>query len=262
MSQSDASGPGTVTTEVTLHGDEWELKARVTVPAGPATLTDLLPLARTLADTVVDATRQEVERAGTAVSCRAGCGACCRNLVAISGVEARRLHQLLLLMPAERRAHVRARFDAARQTLQSAGLLEPLLDTTDWTEDDYDERYHRYFRLGLACPFLENESCSIYEERPITCREYLVTSSPGRCAQPETGPITRVVLPLRVFNAVARWQAPPSRHLNERWVPLVTALEWAEQHPDDPPPKPGKELLRQLLVLLSEKPGGSGEPPD
>ena len=63
-----------------------------------------------------------------------------------------------------------------------------------------------------------------------------------------------MVLPLRVFNALARWQVAPSRHLNERWVPLVTALDWARLHPDDPPPKPGRELLRELLVLLSEKP--------
>ena len=36
-----------------------------------------------------------------------------------------------------------------------------------------------YFQLGIPCPFLEEESCSIYHDRPITCREYLVTSPPA-----------------------------------------------------------------------------------
>jgi Fe-S-cluster containining protein len=254
MSDSEDGRRRTVTTEITLGSDDWQLRARLDVPAGPATLAELLPAARSLSDTVVHATRQALEQAGTPVSCRAGCGACCRNLVAISEVEARRLHALVRQMPEDRRARLAERFAGARRTLEAAGLLEALLDTDEWTEAEYDRRYRDYFALRLACPFLEDESCSIYDERPITCREYLVTSPPEHCSHSETRPITRVRLPLRLFNAVARWQVPPSRHLNERWVPLITALDWAERHPDDPPPLPGKELLRELLALLSEKP--------
>ncbi|MEO8777051.1 MAG: YkgJ family cysteine cluster protein [Rhodanobacter sp.] len=39
-----------------------------------------------------------------------------------------------------------------------------------------DEVSHRqlgidYLRQGVACPFLEQESCSIYDERPLACRK-------------------------------------------------------------------------------------------
>jgi hypothetical protein len=34
----------------------------------------------------------------------------------------------------------------------------------------------RYFLQGVACPFLEAESCGIHPDRPLACREYLVTS--------------------------------------------------------------------------------------
>jgi hypothetical protein len=63
--------------------------------------------------------------------------------------------------------------------------------------------------------------------------------------------VQRVRLPLRVFNAVARWQVPPQEYFLERWVPLILAPEWAEAHPDDPPPKSGPELLRELLDHLA-----------
>ena len=36
----------------------------------------------------------------------------------------------------------------------------------------------------------------------------------------------------------------------ECWVPPILAPEWAQAHPDDPSPKPGPELLRELLANL------------
>ena len=107
--------------------------------------------------------------------------------------------------------------------------------------------------LGIACPFLEDESCSIYEERPITCREYLVTSPPEYCARVGSEGVRRVRLPLRVFNAVARWQVPPQEHFLERWVPLILAPEWADEHPETESARPGPELLTQLFGKLTGK---------
>jgi hypothetical protein len=97
---------------------------------------------------------------------------------------------------------------------------------------------------------IEGESCSIYQERPITCREYLGTWPSKYCARLDLEGVRRVRLPLRVFNAVARCQVPPIEHFLECWVPLILAPEWAEAHPDDPPPKPGPEILRELLANL------------
>jgi Fe-S-cluster containining protein len=36
----------------------------------------------------------------------------------------------------------------------------------------------------MPCPFLEDESCSIHPDRPLVCREYLVTSPAELCAGP------------------------------------------------------------------------------
>jgi hypothetical protein len=44
------------------------------------------------------------------------------------------------------------------------------------------------------------------------------------------------------------------------WVPLVLAPEWADNHPEEPSPRPGTEWLREVLERLTGQkiptPGG------
>src|SRR5438046_326137 len=91
----------TVNLEATIGA--CELKMSVTVPAGPTRLDDLVPLLQILSDNVVAAAEREGEQQGKCVSCRKGCGACCRQLVPISPVEARDVARLVEEMPAPRR---------------------------------------------------------------------------------------------------------------------------------------------------------------
>jgi len=235
---------------LTIEGEHFRMTSSVTVPAGPVQVSDLLPLARALSDAIVRETCQAVKDAGEKISCTSGCGSCCRNLVPISEVEARCTHDVVEKLPEPRHSHVRARFAEARQRLERTGLLDKLLAADRLTNEDYTALVGTYFQHGIPCPFLEEESCSIYQERPIACREYLVTSPPECCAKLGSEGVQQVRLPLRLFNAVARWQVPPQEHFLERWVPLILAPEWAEAHPDDPPPKPGPELLQELLDHL------------
>ena len=243
----------TVTTDISIKGDGWKLSARVTVPTTLTDAGEMLPLARAISDSIVRETTNVVERSGETVSCKANCGACCRHLVAISEVEARRIGEVVASMPEPRRQVILSRFSDARNRLDDAGLLERLADAEQITGDEYGPLALNYFKQGIACPFLENESCSIYDERPVTCREYLVTSPPGNCSRPEENNVSRVNMPLKVFNAIARWQGAPAANFKERWTPLILAPEWAEQHPADPPNKTGKQLLKDLLHHLSTK---------
>jgi Fe-S-cluster containining protein len=247
------------TVDLTLEGPQWELRGRMTVPTGPSRLDDLLPLARGLSDALVGETIRAVEQSGECISCKAGCGACCRQLVAISEVEARRIGKVVAQLPSPRRAVVEARFAEARRRLGESGLLQDLQDTEKVSDSGYGTLASAYFHQGIACPFLEEESCSIYEERPITCREYLVTSPAENCASPTSENIRRVKMLRPVFNAVARWQVGPSEHFLERWVPLILAPEWAADHPDDAPQRPGLDLLRELLNHMTADDGAPDE---
>lgn len=257
MQREPEADPGMATVEVTLDGEGWRFWGRMSVPTGPSRPDDLLPLARALSDAMVGETVRAVERSGECISCKAGCGACCRHLVAIPEVEARRIAGLLENLPEPRRSAVRVRFAEARRRLDEAGLLHDLRDTGTVTDPGYGALTVAYFAQQIACPFLEEESCSIYEERPITCREYLVTSPAENCSRPTPENIRRVKILMPVFSAVARWQVPPSEHFLERWVPLILAPEWAEDHPDDSPRVPGLDLLRELLDHLT----GTGDHP-
>ncbi len=225
------------------------LDAVLDVPAGPARIDDLVPALQALDDALVHQATRQAERAGRRVSCRAGCGACCRQLVPVSEVEARRLAQLVRGLPAAERAEVEARFARALDALASNGLLDRLRQPEALTDREERRRVGlEYFARGVACPFLVNESCSIHPDRPLACREYLVTSPAERCARPAPGIIDQVPMPTQLSQALMRFggaaePAPP------RWLPLVLALEAPPQVPDAPAARSGPELLRRILRL-------------
>src|SRR5262245_62928124 len=102
------------------------LDVALDVPAGPARIDDLLPALQTLDDALVRHAARQAERDGRRVSCRAGCGACCRQLVPVSEVEARRLAELVRGLPDAERAAVEERFTRALEALASNGLLARL----------------------------------------------------------------------------------------------------------------------------------------
>lgn len=243
--------PESVTASVELAGPEWQLRAKFTVPTGPTRLIQMLPLVQAFTDAVVDSAIKGVEAQGQRVSCTAGCGACCRQLVPISEVEARHVRDLIDGLPEPRRTEIRARFAEARRRLEEAGLLEKLLSRDRWTDGEGGSFGLRYFQQGIPCPFLEAESCSIYADRPVACREYLVTSPAENCARPTAETVECVKLPLKMWTAVARFDEapPPARFI--RWVPLILALEWAEEHAEEPPLRPGPDLLRELFEYLT-----------
>ena len=187
MDVPPSNGPETVTARFALRMPGGTLQAEMTVPTGPTRVDAILPMAQALADNLIALTLNVVEAEGRTVSCRAGCGACCRQLVPLAEAEARRIRDLVEAMPEPRRSQVRSRFAEALRRFAEAGLLETIRQT-----DILDEERHRqvgldYFRQHIACPFLEDESCSIHPDRPIACREYLVTSPPEHCAEPRRG---------------------------------------------------------------------------
>jgi Fe-S-cluster containining protein len=240
----------TVRATVDLAVGEYRLQATVSVPAGPTSLRTMLPVVQSLADGLVSIGERAVQDKGKTVSCKKGCGACCRQLVPITEVEARRLADLVKEMPEPRRTQIQARFAEARRRLQESGMLQRLLHRTGWSGEEFQRIGLEYFYLGIPCPFLEEESCSIHPDRPITCREYLVTSPAENCCRPTARNIDWVPLAVKLWRELARFDKvePGSPYL--RWVPLILIPEWAEEHPDDLPPRPGPEWLRELFERL------------
>jgi Fe-S-cluster containining protein len=250
MTPEHQNQPDSGTARVELSGQEWQLQATMTVPAGPTHLRQILPMVQELTNKVVDVAAHAAEQDGERVSCKKGCGACCRQLVPIAEVEARGISELVEKMPEPRRTAIRARFAEARRRLESSGVLTKLLEHNEWSDGDGRAIGLQYFSQGIPCPFLEEESCSIHPVRPIACREYLVTSPAENCSRPSADTVKMVPVPLKVWTALARFDEPSPGARFIRWVPLILALEWAETHPEEPPPRPGPDLLRQLFEHL------------
>lgn len=258
--QGSQNPPESVTAHVTLAGAEWQLRVKMTVPTGPVRLSEMLPMVREFADAVVGSAAKGVEAQGQKISCKVGCGACCRQLVPIAEVEARRLRELIEALPEPRRAAIRSRFSAARRRLEKAGLLEKLHHPDGWSNGEGRSLGLRYFQQGIPCPFLEDESCFIYAERPMACREYLVTSPAENCARPTAETVDCVNLPLKAWTAVARFDDVPPSARFIRWVPLILAPKWAEAHPNEPAPRPGPDLLRQFFDHVTGKGQSPAQP--
>ena len=88
-------------------------------------------------------------------------------------------------LPVERQHVLRSRIDSSQALLHEAGLLTPLHDVAEsqhpLTDDTLEPSNRAYYALRMPCPFLEDEHCTIYEERPAACRELLVTSAAELC---------------------------------------------------------------------------------
>lgn len=212
--------------QFTLRLGGEEVEVRETVPARVVRAADLLPLFQRLTDTVVGAVARQAERRGQRISCRAGCGACCRQPVPVAEAEAIHLAELVGRLPIERGERVRRRFAAALDALERAGCLGDVRRLPRVSDEAERRRVGLgYFRLQIPCPFLEEESCSIYPHRPLACREYLVVSPASRCSDP--GPqVERLAFPVRPSRLLYRFGDGLGKD-NARWVPLVLALVWA-----------------------------------
>lgn len=209
----------------------------VTVPSGRVPASDVVPALQGLVNSVVAAAEAGLAKSGGSVSCRKGCGACCRQLVPVSRTEGERLLALVRTLPAERREQLKERFAAAETTIAGAGLVER-------TGRSDRELSLAYFALRLPCPFLEDESCSIHPDRPLVCREYLVTSPAELCAGPAQEGVTPVAMP-KVSMAARGLQG------DDDWFPLALLMRWARTRPRSDKRKTGPEWVQRFLKGLS-----------
>ena len=246
MSQTNPETSLTAKIDFSVNGRAVSLQ--VQVPAGPVSPTRLLPLAHALANTIVN---MAVEAQSEKISCTKGCGACCRQLVPISTVEARAISGLVNAMEEPRRSAVIAHFEDACRQMEAAGLMDGLRDFSRIAEKDFIPFGLAYFGRGVPCPFLEDESCSIHRDRPVICREYLVTSDARHCADPSAHTIQRIELGARVSRALPALEAAKVAP-RMPWIPLILALEWTASHPEDSE-RPGPQLLQALFGSLSGK---------
>lgn len=245
-----SSEPDTLTATAELRIGNQKLQLKLVVPADEVPAETLLPTLHQLSDRVVEGVEERVRKNGLEISCRKGCGACCRQPVPISRAEARLLAGIIEGMPEEAQAVIRERFDSALQRLRESGLEEQVMNYHRLSENEVRSMAHDYFELGIPCPFLEDESCSIHPFRPLVCREYLVISSPDHCATLAEEHIRRLQFPVSVASAFAGMDGTcaPGENI---YLPLIMALQWSAAHAGEVQLRPGPEWVQTFFRDLS-----------
>ena len=248
---AEDKSPKIVAVEMELRIADATYTARGRIPREQSAVSHLLPILQSLDDEIAKEADQLLHQSGKPISCRKGCAACCRQIMPISDAEALALVQLMDDMSPSQRDRVQRRFDEAVKRLDDEGLLERLWSFVDRGEEDLSELTADYFRREIACPFLEDEVCTIYEDRPLACREYLVTSPVAHCDHPERDGIERVPLPVRLARVLYRFDSDDET--KPQRMPLILALQWIKQQGNrQRPTSDGMLLIARFLKQLEQ----------
>jgi Fe-S-cluster containining protein len=239
--------------EVKLATSLGSIQGRVTIYTGPMGLVDLVPTAYELTNILVHRSVKREEEAGRLISCRSQCGVCCRQMVPLSPPEAFYLADLIDSLDSDLRKELFRQFDAITGQLRYHDMINELL-SPEYSDDPALAIARQYFQFQLDCPFLVDQSCSIYPHRPVACREYNVSSPAAWCADPYAHDIAKVPMPLPLSAPLARLTA----RLNgckPRLIPLTLVPLWVAEHDDLRQKKwPGLQLFQEFMDEVGKSP--------
>jgi Fe-S-cluster containining protein len=193
------------------------------IAGGQARLSDIVPAARAICDKITDTTIEQMHLSGKQVPCHKGCHACCSYLVPLSAPEVFRFRQDVF---------PKAKYSPdtmLRTYLLTARRLvshRPPRDTFR-NPDDLSALSHWYASLNLTCPFLYSRQCAIYHQRPLACREHLITGSARGCRDNSKKTQT-IELPAQMGNILFRLAKELCDVDDTVMMPL--ALAWYEEN--------------------------------
>jgi Fe-S-cluster containining protein len=247
-----------IPTTISLEFGETSFQSEAELPFYPVELAAMLPAFRRIADQLVDVAIEKAAGENKAISCKKGCGACCRMAVPVSEPEAYRLREVVDAMPEPQKSIVQERFALGMDVFRRAGLLTNMFQRVSGEEEEQSAmaKLDAYYATGVACPFLEEESCSIYEERPLICREFLVHSPAENCANIDGAGVERLPTLARPGDALILIASNP----NEKRVasmPMIQILEWTSEHPNLAEANTGPEWMSLFVQTLQTKANNS-----
>lgn len=248
-----------ITGNVGLNIGGVPVNLEMTVPAAPVKPHRMLPVFQKMANSFVEVGVRAVEAEGKTISCKAGCGACCRQPVPIAEVEVYQIAELVESMPEPRRSVIKKRFADGVAHFKKTGWFDEMnshyrqekpLPSRDAAKKAMAV-VMKYFHEGIPCPFLEDESCSIHLNRPVACREYLVTSPAANCANPTAETVSIVDLPIKPSKPLKNL-ALTGRMKEAGLLTLIRALELAETYPENFPEKTGERWMADFFTDLTK----------
>ena len=196
---------GCVEFSLDISGSKLDLAIAWTAKAGR--LSNLVPVARIICDLVVQYACQRLAKEGKQVSCAKGCSHCCHYLIGVTAAEAFCLFREILAMPDARQVAIISESINAAQMIAAKGL--PDMKAAESDDGLRSELSRWYGELDISCPALRDGVCSMYQQRPLACRQCLATSQPDLCKKDSAQPPESVELPL---STILLGCLPPKQH--------------------------------------------------
>jgi Fe-S-cluster containining protein len=170
------------------------------------------------------------------------------------------LYELVEAMPQERRAVIKDRFRRGREHFAKLGWFDRFDQMTERAKEGRSDELARefislltsYIGEQVACPFLEDESCSIYDSRPLTCREYLVTSPAANCRDPRPDNTRKLPISGSVSKAFAELTKTENSEKPSSLL-MIRLFEFAETHIDKFDEKIGPAWADNFFRLLTNR---------
>ena len=165
-----------IDTEINFWGQH--LRFRIGAEDSPARLSDIVPLAYAVSDKLCSTVIETLCQQGQGVSCERECSFCCEYLVSLSIPEVYYLQERISEMDdIAQTPFLQSCLESARKILDVEKI-----EKYNITDGNDLSRINKWYKeLELTCPFLINGLCTIYDKRPLACREHMVTSFPQFC---------------------------------------------------------------------------------
>jgi len=203
---------------------------RINVAAKQATLADIVPLARRLSTKLAVLFLEMLRENGQSIPCCKGCSACCSYLIPLSVPEVFRLREELLAIPSSKSSRILNSYIIAAKKILDKSHED--IDANKLTKNNLtqtDEIIKWYANLKLTCPFLSDGLCMLYKQRPLACREHMVTGSSFFCQPDHRGKPNVVPMQVSILEALGLLTAELEQSDVEAVI-LPLALPWAQDN--------------------------------
>jgi len=238
--------------ELNIFGNSLHLY--ITAENKPAGLSALVPLAQLLNTKITTIIKSALNKEDT-ITCQANCSHCCKYLVPLTIPEAMWLREEVMQMPKWKRKFVyKSTTLTAKHILELApkSFLQELIEAQNETGSKSNDISKWYHSMKLACPFLLSNKCTIYNQRPMACREHLVVNSasgfcnPGNTKQPQL-----LQMPISLVMALAELTSELEQKPVETII-LPFVLAWCDENYEYfEHTWPTSELVGRFVEILS-----------
>ncbi len=226
----------------------------IDVTAKNATLADIVPLARKISIKLAVAFSADLREKGHIVPCFKGCCACCSSLIPLSVPEAFRLREELLAMPSDTSNQImRSCIETAEKILDKAKRNAQLERFSKNGKPRISQINKWYGELKLPCPLLSKSLCTLYEQRPLACREHIVTGSSASCQIKSKCRPNVAIMPVSVLESLGQLACELEQTEVEA-IMLPLSFAWAQDNIERARRTwPAAEMVKRFAEILKQK---------